>query len=205
MAPQIFTRNNLDVPIFTRAYDMMHSFAHASQLYSFLRITFPLSNYTISYNLVKRIGFWDTCPDAIGEDFHTTQKAYWKTQGEMVTKPIYVPFNQMNIATGKGYFADMKARFWQAERHAQGCADVAYNIGMFFRNTFAVKNFLLVLIVLDTCVLPAIIPWMFFSLNYQSWILQRYTKPSPELYSDYLLSYFYNSLTIFTLLSTVMI
>ena len=79
--PQIFTRNNFDVPIFTRVYDMMHSFAHCSNLYSLFDVTFPLSNYTLSYNLVKRIGFWDTCPDAIGEDFHTTQKAYWKTQG----------------------------------------------------------------------------------------------------------------------------
>ena len=47
--PQIFTRNHMDVPVFTRVYDMMHSFAHCSNLYSCFDLTFPLSNYTLSY------------------------------------------------------------------------------------------------------------------------------------------------------------
>ena len=97
--PQIFTRNNLDVPVFTRVYDVMHSFIHCSNLFSIFKITVPLSNYSLSYQLVKRIGFWDTCVDAIGGDFHITQKAYWKTGGEIITVPIYTPFNQINIAT----------------------------------------------------------------------------------------------------------
>lgn len=63
---------------------------------------------------MKRIGFWDTCPDAIGEDFHTTMKSYWKTKMEVQGVPIYVPFNQVNISTDHGYCSDMKARFWQA-------------------------------------------------------------------------------------------
>lgn len=63
---QIFTRNNLDVPIITRTYDILHSFAHTSNLLSFWKMSFPLSNYSLSYNLIKRIGFWDTCADAIG-------------------------------------------------------------------------------------------------------------------------------------------
>jgi hypothetical protein len=53
------------------------------------------------------MGFWDTCPDAIGEDFHTTQKAFWKTKGELVSIPIYVPFNQVNVQTGNGYWSDV--------------------------------------------------------------------------------------------------
>lgn len=87
----------------TRVYDTMHCVAHCSNLYSDIGFTFPLSNYTLSYNLIKKIGFWDTCADAIGEDFHTTQKAYWKTGGDIEVIPIYAPFNQVNIATGKGY------------------------------------------------------------------------------------------------------
>lgn len=114
MPNQIFTRNHLDVPIITRTYDILHAFAHNSNMLSFFNMSLPLSNYTISYNMIKRIGFWDTCADAIGEDFHTTLKAYWKTQGDMKTCPIYTPFNQVNIATGNGYWEDCKARFWQA-------------------------------------------------------------------------------------------
>lgn len=39
----------------------------------------------------------DTCADAIGEDFHTTLKAYWKCQGDVESYPIYAAFNQINI------------------------------------------------------------------------------------------------------------
>jgi len=68
---------------------------------------FPLSNYSLTYSLSKKIGFWDTVPDAIGEDFHTTMKAFWKTGGDAYTVPIFTPFNQINIQTGKNYFADI--------------------------------------------------------------------------------------------------
>lgn len=64
--PQIFTRNNLEVPAITRVSDMVHSAAQLGYLYSFIDLHFPLSNYTLSYNLIKKIGFWDTCEDAIG-------------------------------------------------------------------------------------------------------------------------------------------
>lgn len=78
-APQIFTRNHLKTPLLNRCYDTMHSLAQLSNLVA-VKFRFPLSNYSVSYNLMKRIGWWDTCADAIGEDFHTTQKCYWKTK-----------------------------------------------------------------------------------------------------------------------------
>jgi hypothetical protein len=80
---------------------------HHSNMLSVFDAGFPLSNYTLSFNLIKKIGFWDTCADAIGEDFHTTIKAFWKCRGDVETKVIYTPFNQVNIQTGKGYLADV--------------------------------------------------------------------------------------------------
>lgn len=77
--PQIFTRNNLNVPFVTRVQDIMHSYLQCTNLFSVFDITFPISNYTLSYKLIKRVGFWDTCTDAIGEDFHMAQKVFWKT------------------------------------------------------------------------------------------------------------------------------
>ncbi len=79
--PQIYTRNNLMVPMITRVQDTMHSYLQCSNLFSVFDLTFPISNYTVSYSLMKRIGFWDTFAYAIGEDFHTAQKAFWKTNG----------------------------------------------------------------------------------------------------------------------------
>jgi hypothetical protein len=107
---------------------MAHGLVHFSNLFSLFGISFPLSNYSLSYSLAKKIGFWDTCPDAIGEDFHTTIKAFWKTRGKVTTVPIFTPFDQLSIHTGKGFWTDVSKRFWQAERHGRGCADAAYNL-----------------------------------------------------------------------------
>ena len=64
--------------------------------------------------LIKQVGYWDTCGDAIGEDFHMTIKSFWKTKGNVYTEYIHLPFNQLNVQTGVSYFCDLKARFWQA-------------------------------------------------------------------------------------------
>lgn len=64
--PQMFTRNHLEVPMISRVYDYMHSSLHAANLFSFTGITFPLSNYSLSLYLAKRMGFWDTVEEAIG-------------------------------------------------------------------------------------------------------------------------------------------
>jgi hypothetical protein len=198
---QIFTRNNLDVPVFTRVYDILHSFAHMSNVWSScFDLTYPLSNYTLSYNLAKRIGFWDTCADAIGEDFHTMMKALWKTSMEVKGRPIYVPFNQVNICTGNGYCADVKARFWQAERHAKGVADVAYCTKMLLTTSFRAKGLLLYWFVFETFAAVAIFPWLVISMNYQNKILFLFEKPSPEIFTENAVSYLF---TIMSVLGTV--
>lgn len=166
---QIFTRNYLEVPVFTRIYDHTHSMSQLSNMRSFSNLIFPISNYSLSYNLIKFIGFWDTCQDAIGEDFHTNQKAHWKTQGKSFNVPIYVPFNQVNVQTGKGYMKDVEARFWQAERHAQGCADVAYNINMLLKTQlWTFKSILMTYFIAECFILPAVMPWIAVSTFLQN-------------------------------------
>lgn len=194
--PQVFTRNHLEVPVISRVYDYMHSSMHAANLFSFADITFPLSNYTLSFNLTKRMGFWDTVEEAIGEDFHTTQKAIWKTKGEAKAIPIYAPFNQLNLATGSGYCADLEARFWQAERHARGLGDIAYTINMLIKEPFKLRTFWMSLVVFEIFFLPAFVPWVFLSLTYQSQILYKYTKASPELISDQAFAFLFNFLSL---------
>ena len=76
---QIFTRNAVDVPFITRVYDQVHGGMHSNNSFSLFNVTYPLSNYSLHFSLAKQIGWWDTCADAIGEDFHMTEKAFWKT------------------------------------------------------------------------------------------------------------------------------
>lgn len=94
-----------------------------------------------------------------------------------------MPFNQVNIQTGNGYCADVKARFWQAERHAKGVADVAYCFKMFFNEDFKWKNLCVWWFVFETFAVPATFPWLLISINYQSKILFKFYKASPELLS----------------------
>ncbi len=103
----------MDVPVFVRTYDDMYASFHAASLAACCGPTFSFSNYTLSYSLVKKVGFWDTVGEAIAEDFHMVLKAHFKTNGEVKGVAIYTPFNQLNVQTGKGYVEDVKAKFTQ--------------------------------------------------------------------------------------------
>lgn len=102
--PQIYTRNQMEVPAFSRVCDFTYSQVHNSNLFAFSGISFALSNYSVSYTLMKKISFWDTNEEAIGEDFHTVQKMFWETDGDIRGIPIYAPFNQTNVSTGGTYW-----------------------------------------------------------------------------------------------------
>lgn len=78
---QFFTRNQLEVPALTRIFDHGMSAMNCVNTFTFSGYSFAVSNYTFSYDLVKRTGFWDKCEEAIAEDYHFMQKIYWKTQG----------------------------------------------------------------------------------------------------------------------------
>lgn len=179
----------------TRVYDLAHGALHFSNLIGSFEDSFPLSNYTLSFNLIKRIGFWDTCPDAIGEDFHTTLKAFWKTNGDVRTVEIHAPFNQVNVQTGNGYWADVSARFWQAERHARGCADAAYVLKMLFSKPFHWRTWLISYNCLECFVLPTLVPWVCVG-NFLSQVAGMFmTRPEASV-SDEWLSYLLNFSTL---------
>jgi hypothetical protein len=63
---QIFKRNDQNVPIFVRSFDNYHCFAHWVTGVSLLKIGAPFSNYTLSYNLIKSVGYWDKTAEAVG-------------------------------------------------------------------------------------------------------------------------------------------
>lgn len=46
--------------------DNFHAFSQIGMLHNIYGVCMPLSNYTLSYDLIKRMGYWDTCADAIG-------------------------------------------------------------------------------------------------------------------------------------------
>ena len=133
----------MEIPLFTRIYDNIHSLVHLSNLVSFY-FSVPLSNYTYSYTLLEKIGFLDTNEDAITDDVHTYQKIFWKVDDPINSVPIYTPFNQLSMHTGKGYLEDIKAKFWQIERHGKGINEISYALQMLLKHRPKFRNIILI-------------------------------------------------------------
>jgi hypothetical protein len=122
----------MDVPILCRAADQFFSHAQLGNIVSFFDVGFPVSNFSASFKLIKEIDFWDTCADAVADDYHFALKAFWKSGGKVKTVPIYVAINQVCLQTGDGYLKDIFGRLKQAQRHAYGSVDVSYSLKMLF-------------------------------------------------------------------------
>lgn len=151
---------------------------HCSQHFSFYNYTLAVSNYSISYKLLERIDFWDTCKYSKGEDIRIASKALFRTNGESKTCPIYIPINQMSLSTHQGYWADFKARMVQAKRHAQDQTELSYNfVNMtrsstgFFRKAHAFFT------VCEVYLMPSLIPIQFIICVLQD-VLQIIPKSS---------------------------
>lgn len=66
----------------------------------------------MSLKLVHDIGYWDTFPDAIGEDMHMFIKAFLRTNGATHLYPIHAPINMLHVQ-GPNWVMSLWARFLQ--------------------------------------------------------------------------------------------
>jgi hypothetical protein len=127
-APPIFFSRNCDqVPAAVRMTDITWAALVMSNLSNSDGLCVPCSNYSLSFILADRVGYWDVDADAIGEDMHMWLKCFFKTDGHARTVPIYVPINLTNVQCD-GYMANLHARYVQAKRHFQGVADLGYTL-----------------------------------------------------------------------------
>ncbi|GAA5806702.1 hypothetical protein MFLAVUS_000050 [Mucor flavus] len=125
--PIFFSRNCNEVPASVRMADITWAAMVMSNLSNSDGLCVPCSNYSLSFILAERVGYWDVDADAIGEDMHMWLKCFFKTDGHARTAPIYVPINLTNVQVD-GYFANLNARYIQAKRHFQGVADLGYTL-----------------------------------------------------------------------------
>ena len=101
----------------------MWSLANLSTLDPTSAIKIPSSVYSVSMELATFVGFWDSGPEAIGEDLHMFIKCFLSTGCQLQVETIYSPASQTNVV-GKdhgnglaGYWDDLKARYTQSVRH----------------------------------------------------------------------------------------
>ena len=111
---------------------MFWSIGVMSNLYPNSSVKLPCSAYSVSMDLALSVNFWDTGPEAIGEDMHMYLKCFFATQGRVIVKSIFSPASQCNVegeGTGvSGWFDGIAARYNQAKRHLWGSLDTSYAV-----------------------------------------------------------------------------
>jgi len=130
-APIIFDRNAHNVPAIVRVADILWCAAGLSGLYSGSTIAPPTSVYSLSLELIDRVGGWDCDSEAIGEDLHMYLKCFFALNGNLTSRTVLSPVSQSNVTGGgkdgmMGIYMDMNARYKQALRHMWGALDTGY-------------------------------------------------------------------------------
>lgn len=78
------------------------------------------STYSLSFLLLKRIGFWDT--DVIPEDYRVYFKAYFAMKGDMGANPIFLK-TTMDAPLSPTYVGSLKNKYSQIRRWSYGASD----------------------------------------------------------------------------------
>ncbi len=85
----------------------------------------PISSYSLSLNLLRRMNFWET--NVIADEWHTYIKGYFVTKGQLKTEPVYLPFS-VNAVTGKTFLSAIMNRYRQTLRHSWGSKEIGYTL-----------------------------------------------------------------------------
>jgi len=139
--------NFWDVPAFTRVIAFFGSLWRTALLVQGMRLL-PNSTYTLSFKLLKDIGYWDT--DVIPEDYRIFFKAFFATKGRVDVHPIFLK-TSMDSAHGRTYTRSLYSRYAQERRWAWGISDDAVYLKWwftvkdvpFFRKTFLLSGVLI--------------------------------------------------------------
>ncbi len=78
------------------------------------------STYSLSFNLLKKVGFWDT--DVIPEDYRIFFKAFYMLHGNVWTKPIFLR-TSMDSPYSSNYWKSLKNKYQQEQRWSWGVSD----------------------------------------------------------------------------------
>lgn len=93
--------------------------------------------------------------------------------------PVYVAFNQLNVQVGRSYWGNLRAKFWQMERHFEGVTDVAYSIKMMVKHrVFSWRAITMVYSTIEAFSVAITVPW-FLYMQFQQilqFVLPQYAE-----------------------------
>lgn len=121
--------NNIDViPWPMRVFNRVASVVYMGMLMRPDRLI-NFSTYTMSWKLLKEIGYWDT--DVIPEDYRVFFKAYFHTGGEVEVEPVFLPVFA-DAAESTNFWKTFVNTYEQVKRWAWGASDDAYILKRYF-------------------------------------------------------------------------
>lgn len=143
----VYFNNFWKVPAGTRVIAFFGSLSRASLLVQPLRLI-PNSTYTLSFKLLKDIGYWDT--DVIPEDYRTFFKAFFAKKGNVTVDPIFLK-TSMDSPQSMTYFGSLMNKYQQERRWSWGISDDAIFLKWwltikdvpFLKKTYLVSNVIL--------------------------------------------------------------
>lgn len=122
----IFWYNNLTrVPFPIRIVGVIGHVIHLSNLQEPTKLIFNYSCYSLSYKLLRGVGYWHT--NIIPEDWHLFLQTFFGTRGRVEVEPLFLP-TSIDAAESKTWLGSIKNRYEQCKRHAWGATDIAYAI-----------------------------------------------------------------------------
>lgn len=135
------------VPAFTRIITFFGSLWRTALLVQGVRLI-PNSTYSLSFRLLKEIGYWDT--DVIPEDYRVFFKAYFACRGKLEVEPIYLR-TSMDAPLSPTYLSSLENKYNQERRWSWGISDDAVYLKWYFtvrdvpflKKTYIVGNVLL--------------------------------------------------------------
>lgn len=142
------TYNNFwQVPSFIRIIAFFGSLWRIALLIQGMRLI-PNSVYSLSFKLLREIGYWDT--DVIPEDYRIFFKAFFASHGKVAVEPIFL-ITSMDSPRSATYFKSLMNKYNQERRWSWGISDDAVYIRWwllsrdvpFFKKTYLLWNVLI--------------------------------------------------------------
>lgn len=111
--------NFWSVPAATRVFSFFSSLWRTGLLVQGDRLI-ATSTYSLSFKLLKEIGFWDT--DVIPEDYRIFFKAFFAKKGNIAANPIFLK-TSMDSPLSPTYIGSLKNKYSQIRRWSYGASD----------------------------------------------------------------------------------
>lgn len=122
--PAIFNTNNIwDIPAPLRIIDGLSGINRLANLVLPGSVLYPTSCYSLTWQMLHEVDYWDA--EVIPEDWHIFLKSSFTLGDRVRVEPMWVRVGNDCVLTGS-VMATLRARYFQAVRHAFGAVDIPY-------------------------------------------------------------------------------